>query len=100
MYTVAGLRKAGELWARDIDPHDPRVSPINGNVRMLRNVTTFVGTREIFFPDARLFHDRVIAAGVHAELVEGRGLNNNFPLYPIPEASSALERISSIISED
>lgn len=95
-----GMRKVGQLWADGLDGNDWRLSPVNGCVRGLRNVTVFAGTREILYPDARLFLERVRATGANAEFVEGRGLNNNFPLYPLPEANKAIDRIVSAIAQD
>lgn len=95
-----GLRKVGALWSRGIDATDPLVSPVNGEVRGLRNVMVFAGTRELLYPDAKLLYDRIAAAGIHAEFHEGRGLNHNFPLYPVPEASRALEAIINAVTED
>ena len=95
-----GLQKLGLTWAKSLDPNDYRVSPVNGEVRNLRNVIIFVGTRELFYPDARLFYDRVNATGVHAEIYIGRGLNHTYPLSPIPEAKWAIDRIVELISTD
>lgn len=95
-----GLRKVGVLWSRGTQDTNPLVSPINGDVRMLRNVMVFAGTRELLYPDAKLLYDRIAATGIHAEFHEGRGLNHNFPLYPTPEASRALEAIVSAVTED
>ncbi len=95
-----GLRKVGTLWARTIERTDPLVSPINGEVRNLRNVMVFAGTRELFYPDAKLLYDRIAATGIHAEFHEGRGLNHNFPLYPTPEASKAIEAVVGAVTED
>lgn len=97
---VQGLQKLGITWAKDLEPYDYRVSPVNGEVRNLRNAIVFVGTREIFYPDARLFYDRVNASGVHAELYVGRGLNHDYPLLPVPEAKWAINRIVEIICTD
>lgn len=95
-----GLRRVGRLWARGLDERDPLVSPVNGEVRMLRNVMVFCGTREIFYPDARLLYDRIAASGVHAQLFEGRGLNHDYPLYPIHEAQRAIDAIVGAVTED
>lgn len=97
---VQGLQKLGLTWAKDLDPNDYRVSPVNGEVRTLRNVMVFVGTREVFFPDAKLFYDRVNATGVHAELYIGRGLNHVYPLMNIPEAKWAIDRMVEAICMD
>lgn len=97
---VQGLQKLGLTWTKGIDPNDYRVSPVNGEVRNLRNVMVFVGTREILYPDARLFYDRVNATGVHAELYVGRGLNHIYPLMSIPEAKWAIDRMVEAICTD
>lgn len=95
-----GLRKVGVLWARNVEGTNPLVSPINGEVRNLRNVMVFAGTRELFYPDAKLLYDRIAATGIHAEFHEGRGLNHNFPLYPTPEATKAIEAVVGAVTED
>lgn len=95
-----GMRKVGKLWADGLEGIDYRLSPVNGEVRGLRNVTVFAGTREILYPDARLFLERVRATGANAEFVEGRGLNNDFPLYPLPEANKAIDKIVNAIAQD
>ncbi len=100
MLGAQGLQKLGLTWAKNLDPNDYRVSPVNGEVRSLRNVVVFIGTREILYPDARLFYDRVNAAGVHAELYIGRGLNHNYPFFPIPEAKWALNLMVEAICTD
>lgn len=100
MLGTHGLQKLGLLWAKNLDPNDYRVSPVNGEVRTLRNVMVFIGTREILYPDARLFYDRVNATGVHAELYVGRGLNHIYPLLPIPEAKWAIDRIVEAVCTD
>lgn len=98
LLSTHGMEKVGRLWANGCDPNDYHLSPVNGEVRGLHNVLVFAGTREILYPDARLFLERVRATGAHAEFVEGRGLNNNYPLYPIPEATRAIEKICNAIS--
>ncbi len=95
-----GMRKVGVLWAHGVNPHDALLSPVNGEVRMLRNVLMFIGTRELLYPDARLLFDRIYASGTHAQIVEGSGLNHNFPLYPTPEAADAIDRIVDSVTED
>lgn len=97
---VQGLQKLGLTWSKGLDPNDYRVSPVNGEVRNLRNVIVFVGTREILYPDARLFYDRVNATGVHAVLHIGRGLNHCYPLTSIPEAKRAMDDIVEAICTD
>ncbi|MGI6754946.1 MAG: alpha/beta hydrolase fold domain-containing protein [Atopobiaceae bacterium] len=100
MLSVFGLRRVAKIWADGTDLYDYHLSPINGRVRGLKNLMVFAGTREILYPDAKLFCERVQATGAHAEFIEGRGLNNNFPLYPLPEANKAIQTIVNAISMD
>lgn len=95
-----GLRKIGTLWARGVDPHDPIVSPVNGEVRMMRNVMVFVGRRELFYPDAKLLFDRIAACGIHAELHDGRSFNHGYPLLANRAAAHAIDAIVNAVTED
>ena len=97
MLSAYGLIEMGKCWAGDLDLRDYRVSPIFGDLTVLQNVTLFVGTREIFYPDVVKFYDMLIAQGSTAELIIGEGMNHVYPLYPIPEANTAFEQITAVI---
>lgn len=99
MFSLLGLKKAAKLWCKGKDIYDYRLSPIEGPVRGFPKTLIICGTREIFYPDARLFYERLKAAEVKCNFIQGTGLHNNYPLYPIPEASSAQEAIYALINE-
>lgn len=99
MFSLLGLKKAAKLWAKDEDIYDFRLSPVTGPVRGLPDTLIIAGTREIFYPDAKLFYERLKAAEVKAHFIVGSGLHNNYPLYPIPEAQRAQEQIFATINE-
>ena len=92
-----GLAQAGDLWADGDDISSPRLSPINGDVSVLRNVTTFVGAREILYPDCATWDQLLEKAGVTHRLVTGESLSHEWPLALIPEARNAVRQIASII---
>lgn len=94
-----GLAQAGDLWADGDDPTGFRLSPINGNVSALRDVTIYAGTREIFYPDIVRFNAMLEQAGVEHTLVVGHGLNHAWPLFPIPEAQTAVQNIARIVKQ-
>ena len=100
LVAVGGLQKAAQLWSRGTELTDYRVSPAFGDVRGFKRVAIFVGTREIHYPDVKLFYDRIHALGIRSELNLGTGLNHSYPLFPIPEATKAIEHIATIITED
>ena len=86
------LVPVGKHWAADLDNHDWRVSPIYGDLKGIRNVTVFVGTDEIIYPDAvRMFH--MLDKDVSNELVVGEGMNHVYPLFRIVEAVSADHKV-------
>lgn len=92
-----GLAQAGDLWADGDDISTPRLSPINGDVSVLRNVTTLVGTREILYPDCVKWDQLLEKGGVTHRLITGEGLSHEWPLALIPEARGAVQKIATIV---
>lgn len=99
MLGAYGLVQTGKAWAGDSDPNGYLLSPINGEVQGLGKISLFVGTRELFLPDARKFKDMAAARGVMINYFEYPNMNHDFPLYPIPEADKARNQIINIINE-
>ncbi len=94
--SVEPLRECGELWKGDLDVHDWHVSPIYGDMKGIRNVTVFVGTDEILNPDITKFYG-MLDKDASNELIIGEEMNHVYPLFPIPEARPAVDRIVQII---
>lgn len=92
-----GLRQVGRLWAGETNPADYRLSPINGDVSALRDVTIFVGTREIMYPDTNDFVEKLKQAHVPVDYQVGRGMFHIYPLYPIPESKDAMETVERLV---
>ena len=97
MLTVCALRGMGQSWAGTSDMKDYRLSPIYGKLTGLAPVTLFVGTHELFLPDARRFRDLAEKSGLVVNYFEFDRMNHIFPLYPIPEAAEAQDRIVEIM---
>ncbi len=96
-YAPWGVAQVGDLWADGDDVTSARLSPIYGNVLPLRNVTTFVGTRELFYPDCAKWDALLAEAGVTHELIVGTGQNHAWPLSITPEGQDARDLIVEII---
>ena len=94
--SVQTLSVCAERWKDDLDAHDWRVSPIYGDLKGIRNVTVFVGTSEIFFPDVTKFF-RMLDRDPSNQLIVGDEMNHVFPLFPIPEAEPAVNRIFEVL---
>lgn len=94
--SVQSLKLCAEKWKDDLDAHDWHVSPIYGDLGGIRNVTVFVGTSEIFFPDVTKFF-RMLDRDPSNELIVGDEMNHVFPLFPIPEAVPAINKIFAAV---
>lgn len=96
MLTVTMGRMSGKAWAGELSTDDWHVSPINGDLSKLHNVTIFVGDRELFTPDDTLLYEK-LADNESARLVVGHGQNHVYPVYPTFEGRIAMEQITGII---
>ena len=89
---VTPLRDCAEQWKGGLDVHDWHISPIYGNLKGIRNVTVFVGTDGIFYPDITKFFG-MLDEDPSNELIIGEEMNHVYPLFPIPEAKPAVDKI-------
>ena len=91
------VRVHGRFWAGNDDTHDPRVSPLYGDMTGLPPVTIYCGDRELLYPDITRACNKLLEAGVDADLIVGRGLNHDYPLMPLPEARTAVREVVKLI---
>ena len=93
---VTPLRDCAEQWKGGLDVHDWHVSPIYGDLKGRRTVTVFVGTDGSFYPDITKFFG-MLDEDPSNELIIGEEMNHVYPLFPIPEAKPAVDKIISTI---
>ena len=89
MLSIPRLRRAGQLYAGELDLRDPRVSPLFGSVDGLGPMTIFAGTRDLLVHDARRLRDAATAAGIEVDYHEGEGLIHVWPILRVREARAA-----------
>ncbi len=94
--TLEQLVMCANYWRGDLNLHDPRISPIYGDVKGFHNVTVFVGTCELLYPDITKFFS-MIDEDLSNELIVGEEMNHVYPLFPIKEAEPAVEIIIQVI---
>lgn len=97
MLTVTMGRTSGAAWAGSLPMDNWQVSPIYGDLSDLKNVTIFVGTREMFYPDDTLLASK-LRANPNVNLVIGKGQNHVYPVYPTLEGRLAVEQILEIVT--
>ncbi len=96
MLAAPSLLTAAKHWAGDKDIHDWQISPIYGDLTGLRNVTVFLGTDGILYPDGIKMFNK-LDRDISNELIVGEGMNHVYPLYPIEEAVSACHKVFHIV---
>ncbi len=96
--SVPWLKVCGRHWAGSYDIRDYRVSPLFGDVSGLKNITVFLGTRELFYPDVTMLTG--LLEERDNELIIGEDMIHVFPILPIPEAEEYREKIFGTIRRD
>ena len=89
------LSKVTKYWAKDLDLKDYKVSPIYGNYHNLKNVTVFIGEKELLYPDLIKFCDDLNDSS--KQVYFGLGLKHVFPLLPVTEAKPFVKTIIETI---
>ena len=98
MLNIEGLRKIGKAYAGEMDPSDPRVSPINGPLEDLGRMSLFIGTREILEADARKLRRLAEEKGIPLDYFEYKDMIHDWVLFDLPESRLAIEQIKEQIS--
>lgn len=93
------LRLIGADWAGELDPHNPIVSPLYGDMHSLPPTDLYTGTWEVFYTDIVKTYDKMKAAGIDAHLHVAEKMGHVYPLWPCPEGSSARKEIAAIIQQ-
>ncbi|MDR2857627.1 MAG: alpha/beta hydrolase [Novosphingobium sp.] len=68
MFSKESADVAAELYLQGFDPAHPLVSPLLAPIDTWPPTLISVGTGEVLVDDSRLFHDKLVAAGVPVEL--------------------------------
>jgi len=100
MLNLQLLIESGKAYAGKSSTNDYLVSPINGPLQGLGNISLFIGTHEFFLPDARRLKARADREKVAINYYEYPKMNHVFPVFPIPEAKRAMRQIIDIITHD
>ncbi len=90
---VEGLKWGGRVYARDVEPTNPLVSPVYGSLHALAPISVFIGTRDVFLPDCRKLRDKAESEGITVGYYEYEGMVHNWMLGPMPEAKRVIKQI-------
>jgi acetyl esterase/lipase len=94
---LEGLKYAGGVYARHVDPTNYLCSPVFGSLKDLAPLSLFIGTRDILLPDCRNLRDRAATEGVKLNYREYDAMLHDWMLISLPESKQALKEIVEII---
>jgi acetyl esterase/lipase len=98
--TRDALNQAAQLYLGNKVRHDPKASPLYGEVTGLPPVMFHVGEDEILLDDSRRFANRLEAAGGVAQLHIWEGMTHVFPSnVSLQAAKDALDEIGAFLRQ-
>lgn len=90
------LKYYAEAYAPD-DPKNILASPIFAELEGMPPSLIFVGSREILLDDSKILAEKLTASGSKCSLVVEEGLWHVYPLFAIPEAADAIDKIKAFL---
>ena len=95
---IGGLQLAGKGYVGELSPSDFRISPINGDLSDLSQISVFVGTHDLFAADSRKLRDKAHSIGVNLKYYEYPKMFHVWILVnKLKEAKHAQKQIASLI---
>ena len=91
-------QRIAQMYAGDLDPRDPRVSPLFGDLESLAPIEVFTGTDDLLNVDAHALLEKCHEVGHVVHIHEVAGMQHVYPLLPlVPEAKSARHHIAQLV---
>lgn len=98
---IEGLRMAGKAYAADLSTNDPRVSPIYGEFSGLPPIHLFIGTHDLFLPDARKLKQQLMALDIRMNYYEyPRMFHVWVAVTSLRESRHAISQMAEIINSN
>jgi epsilon-lactone hydrolase len=94
---VKGLRLAASHYAKDTMLDHPLLSPVNGNIDHILDMTIFTGTYDILHSDALALHEKFQKNNQTSHLFIYHKMIHDWPLLPMPEANQVFKQIVNMI---
>lgn len=101
MLSPLGLVEAGRMWAQGEDPNHPLLSPINGDLTGLGQVSVFIGTQDLFLADCRRLRALMGESGAALNYHEYEGMFHVWVAAVwLPESVRAIREIAEIVERE
>jgi acetyl esterase/lipase len=94
---LKGSQAASDLYRGDLDPRDPRISPIYADLSGLPPITIVTGSRDLLHPDILRLADALRAAGAIHDIHIWPEQNHYFMYLPQPEAKAVAKQTARLV---
>lgn len=98
-HDMAGFEEILKTVCEGMDPKDPVVSPIYGDLSGLPPMLVFIAEKDLLCYDARKFVDMAREKGTEVEVVDGQGLVHVWPVMPFYEGGVARKKMVEWLSK-
>ena len=97
LLAMPGLQEEGRWYAGKLDPTDPAVSPIFGDLRDLPPTLVLTGTHDLLNADAHRLQAKLANLPSSLTVSEYKDMLHVWPAMPIPEAKQAIEEVAAYL---
>lgn len=91
--TLAETKADGVLWAGNLDPTDPLVSPLYGSLDGLPPTYVYAGSDELLAPDILVLQEKAVAAGAPMSFTLRVGEVHDWALLPFLDGAAVQAQI-------
>lgn len=98
MLGIDGLVLCGKAYAKEVDPRDPRVSPIFGSMDNLPKISVFIGTNDLLLVDAKRLCRLLEKEGREFDYFEYPGMFHVWmAVTQLPESRSVVQQVGDLV---
>jgi acetyl esterase/lipase len=100
MLKIDSLKRAGKLYADNSDIDNYLISPLNGSVKGLEEISIFIGTHDLLYPDCIKLKTKLKEVNTVFNFFEYPKMFHDWMLLTgLEESKSALQQIVAIIKK-
>jgi len=98
MLGIDGLVLCGKAYAKEVDPRDPRVSPIFGSMDNLPKISVFIGTNDLLLVDTKRLCRLLEKEGREFDYYEYPGMFHVWmAVTQLPESRSVVQQVGDLV---
>lgn len=100
LINVEKLKEVAKLYSGGGSLDDYMISPINGSIESIGNISIFIGTNDILLADSRKLKLKAEENRININYFEYEGMIHNWMLLGLPESKKAVSQIVELINNN